>query len=276
MITEEMKLTENYRLYVEVLGVDVPTTQSTVIRLCIPQRRSTRLTSPTPILTTDEADDLVLQDTLQVSLAEQKRRKELEATQNVEKVKEHLMAEEIEKLVEGIENVEENVVVVSSTLRNDDNQTNPGTRLEPRKEEESAEDDYKLKRREKGKHVEEIRHTPSPTTIRSPRIQSTLVSSDTEKLQELMETDPTPSSSTPSSSSPKIKLSNTNRLLSLLKSKPRHFRRYKSFFQELKGRYGYLFEHLSTRFMPRRKFNALARHLQDIMMESLPKMVDER
>ncbi|GJZ66488.1 hypothetical protein Tco_0623184 [Tanacetum coccineum] len=28
--------------------------------------------------------------------------------------------------------------------------------------------------------------------------------------------------------------------------------------------------------MPRRKFNALARHLQDIMMESLPKMVDER
>ncbi|GJY16412.1 hypothetical protein Tco_0386834 [Tanacetum coccineum] len=143
-------------------------------------------------------------------------------------------------------------------------------------EEESAEDDYELKRREKGKHVEEIRHTPSPTTIRSPRIQSTLVSSDTEKLQELMETDPTPSSSTPSSSSPKIKLSNTNRLLSLLKSKPRHFRRYKSFFQELKGRYGYLFEHLSTRFMPRRKFNALARHLQDIMMESLPKMVDER
>ncbi|GJT27206.1 hypothetical protein Tco_0907481 [Tanacetum coccineum] len=28
--------------------------------------------------------------------------------------------------------------------------------------------------------------------------------------------------------------------------------------------------------MPRRKFNALAQHLQDIMMESLPKMVDER
>ncbi|GJZ66487.1 hypothetical protein Tco_0623183 [Tanacetum coccineum] len=141
---------------------------STVIRLCIPQRRSTRLTSPTPILTTDKADDLVLQDTLQVSLAEQKRRKELEATQNVEKVKEHLMAEEIEKLVEGIENVEENVVV----------------------RRRSAEDDYKLKRREKGKHVEEIRHTPSPTTIRSPRIQSTLVSSDTEKSPGMMENYP--------------------------------------------------------------------------------------
>ncbi|GJR20704.1 hypothetical protein Tco_0969231 [Tanacetum coccineum] len=85
-------------------------------------------------------------------------------------------------------------------------------------EEELAEDDYKLKRREKGKHVEEIRHTPSP------RIRSTLVSSKTKKLQELTKIDPTPSSSTPSSSSPKIKLSNTNRLLYLFKSKPRSFR----------------------------------------------------
>ncbi|GJZ90021.1 hypothetical protein Tco_0661948 [Tanacetum coccineum] len=104
MITNEMKLTENYRLYVKVFGVDVPTTQSQsiestqgthrttsaprtphpeiaegessaprrsiVIRLCILPRRSTRLTPPTPIPTTDEVDDLVLQDTIQVSLAE--------------------------------------------------------------------------------------------------------------------------------------------------------------------------------------------------------------
>ncbi|GKE00782.1 hypothetical protein Tco_1388765 [Tanacetum coccineum] len=42
----------------------------------------------------------VLQDILQVSLAEQKSHEELEATQNVEKFKEHLMAEEIKKLVE--------------------------------------------------------------------------------------------------------------------------------------------------------------------------------
>ncbi|GJU63643.1 hypothetical protein Tco_1245478 [Tanacetum coccineum] len=117
----------------------------------------------------------------------------------MEKVKEHLMAEEIEKLVEGSENVEENVEIASSLLRNDDNQTNPGTRLEPRsdnespeveniakisqpvnvieEEEESSEDDYELKRREKGKHVEEIRNTPSHTIIRSHRIQSTLVDS---------------------------------------------------------------------------------------------------
>ncbi|GKF86090.1 hypothetical protein Tco_0253917 [Tanacetum coccineum] len=64
-------------------------------------------------------------------------------------------------------------------------------------EEESVEDDYELKRRQKGKHVEESRSTPSPTIIRSPRIHSTLISSDNVKLQELTVTDPPPSSSTP-------------------------------------------------------------------------------
>ncbi|GKB45032.1 hypothetical protein Tco_0889974 [Tanacetum coccineum] len=49
-------------------------------------------------------------------------------------------------------------------------------------EDESAKDDYELRRRIKGKYVEESRNTPSPTPIRSPRIQSTLISSDTKKL----------------------------------------------------------------------------------------------
>ncbi|GJU46079.1 hypothetical protein Tco_1203345 [Tanacetum coccineum] len=226
-------------------------------------------------------DDLVLQDTLQVSLAEQKSREELKARQNMEKVKEHLMAEEIEKLVEESENVEENVKLASSPLRNDDNQTNLGTRLEPRsdkkslevekiadisqpvnvikEEKESAEDDYELRRKEKGKHVEEIRNTPSPTTIRYPRILTNLVSSDTEKLQELTEIDTIPSSSTPSSSL--SKLFATNRLLSLFKSMSGRFKRYKSFFDELQGKYGYQFGQLTTRFFPRRKFNELARYL---------------
>ncbi|GJR85220.1 hypothetical protein Tco_0209231 [Tanacetum coccineum] len=104
------------------------------------------------------------------------------------------------KLVEGSENVE----VTSSPLRNDDDQVSPGTRLEPmsdkespkvekiadisqpvnviKEEEESAKDDYELRITEKGKYVEEIRNTPTPTTIRSPRIPTNLVSSDTEKL----------------------------------------------------------------------------------------------
>nr|GEZ04267.1 hypothetical protein [Tanacetum cinerariifolium] len=209
---------------------------------------------------------------------------------------EHLIDEEINKLVEGAENVEK-VEVNSFTLRQDDTQTIPDTRLEPgsdkesleveiiaevqpfninEEEEELAEDDYELKQNEKGKHVEESRSTSSPTTTRSLRIHSTLISSDTEKLQELTETDPTPSSSTPSSSLPKFNITATNRFLSLFKPKPGHFKHYKSFFQELQGRYGYLFGHLKTRFMLRMKFNALAQYLQKIIEKSLPEMVDNR
>ncbi|GJV49166.1 hypothetical protein Tco_1439378 [Tanacetum coccineum] len=62
--------------------------KSTVIRLHIPQRRSTRLTPPTPLPTTIEADDIVLQDTIQLSLAKQKSRDELEAKQMRTKVEE--------------------------------------------------------------------------------------------------------------------------------------------------------------------------------------------
>nr|GEW25200.1 hypothetical protein [Tanacetum cinerariifolium] len=81
---------------------------------------------------------------------------ELEAKQNVQNIEEHLIANEIEKQMEGTKNVE-NVKVDSSTLR------------------------------EKGKNVEESRQTPSRITIRSPKIHSTLISSDTKKLYELME-----------------------------------------------------------------------------------------
>ncbi|GKC41282.1 hypothetical protein Tco_1059004 [Tanacetum coccineum] len=227
MITDEMKLTENYRLYAMVFGVDVPTNQSQLIE----STQGTHRTISAP------------------SLAEQKSHDELEAKKNVQKVEEHLIAEEIEKLVERADNVE-NVEVDSSTHRQDDTQTILGTRLEPRineespkveiivseqpvnvikEEEESTEDDYELRRREKGKHVEESRSTPSPTTIRSPRNHFTLISSNTEKLQELMVTDLPPSSSTPSSFSPKSKISATNQLLSFFKPKPRCFKQYKSF-----------------------------------------------
>ncbi|GKC38299.1 hypothetical protein Tco_1050683 [Tanacetum coccineum] len=89
------------------------------------------------------------------------------------------MAEEIKKLVEGSENVQENVEVENIVEI-----SQPVNVI--KEEEESADDDYELKQREKEKHVEEIRNTPSPTTIRSFRIQSTLVSLDTEKLQELI------------------------------------------------------------------------------------------
>nr|GEV24556.1 hypothetical protein [Tanacetum cinerariifolium] len=56
---------------------------------------------------------------------------ELEAKQNVQKVEEHLIAKEIEKLVERARNVE-NVKVDSSSLRQNDNPIVPDTMLEPR------------------------------------------------------------------------------------------------------------------------------------------------
>ncbi|GJS19172.1 integrase, catalytic region, zinc finger, CCHC-type containing protein [Tanacetum coccineum] len=140
-------------------------------------------------------------------------------------LKTHLAAEEIEKLVENPENVDD-----SSPPRHDDTSI-PGTRLEPRSDKESPEveivqekeeettkdtkvepdkdtpmvdvtnivppvnvDDeedeitdevFELRRRVKGKNVEETRISPIPSPTRSPRNLSTLVSSDTEKLQEL-------------------------------------------------------------------------------------------
>nr|GEW63066.1 hypothetical protein [Tanacetum cinerariifolium] len=240
MITDEMKLTENYLMYAVVF---------------------------------------------------EKIREIFEAQQDVEKVKEHLKAEEIEKMVEGMETVDEDDFV-NSIL---DSQNDLGIRLEPesykkileveitgvvppvnvnKEEEESTKDDYEFRRREKGKNVEESRNTPSHILIRTYRIHSTLISSNTEKLQELTVIDLTPSSSTPSSSS--SKLSASQRLLSLFKPKTGRFKRYKSFFKELQGRYGYLFGHLKTRFMPRKKFTVLAQYLQAVMEESLPNLVDAR
>ncbi|GJR11034.1 hypothetical protein Tco_0793686 [Tanacetum coccineum] len=243
MITDEMKLTENYQMYAEVFRVEVPTTHSHPIEsslgqlaplghltlmckrrisvhesLCIRLRfhkvGQTRLTPPTTVPTIAEVEDMTLQDTIQLSIIEQKSRDDFEARQNVEKVNEYLEDEEIKKMVE-------------------------------------------VKKKGKGKHVEESRNTPSPIPIRSPRTHSTPVSSDTEKLQELTVTDSKSLSSTPSSSSPKPTLSCPTTPLSLFQTQTGRFKLYKIFFDELQGRYSYLFGHLKTRFLARNKFNVL-------------------
>ncbi|GKC99055.1 hypothetical protein Tco_1169330, partial [Tanacetum coccineum] len=305
MITDEMKLTEHYKMYAEVFGLDVPLTQSQPTestqgthRTTSAPRQSARLTPPVPVPTAKKADEMILQDTIQVSLAEHKSREEQEARENVALVDEHLAAEEIEKLVENPENVDD-----SSPPRHDDTSI-PGTRLEPRSDKESPEveivqekeeettkdtdnivipvnvDDeedeitdevFELRRRAKGKNVEESRISPISSPTRSPRNLSTLLSSDTEKLHELTVTHPTPSSG---SFAPK--LTKTNRLLSLIKAKPNRFKRYKTFFHELQGRYGYLFAHLKKRFMPRTSTDQLADNLYDVMMETLPSLVKEK
>nr|GEW20480.1 retrovirus-related Pol polyprotein from transposon TNT 1-94 [Tanacetum cinerariifolium] len=174
MITEEIKHTEHYRMYAEVFRIDVPLTQSQPTKFTqgtygtTSAPRSIHLTPPAPVPTVDKADEMILQDTLQVSLVEYKSRQEQEARENVALVDEHLASVEIERMVEG----QKNVINDSSIPRNDKHNI-PSTRLEPRSD------------KEKGKIVEESRNTPFPTPIRSPRIYIDLVSSDTEKLQEL-------------------------------------------------------------------------------------------
>ncbi|GKB36612.1 hypothetical protein Tco_0881554 [Tanacetum coccineum] len=85
-------------------------------------------------------------------------------------------------------------------------QEDPDTRIEPRsdkespeaeidadmvivnaneEEEESVGDEFELKRRIKGKGIEETRSSPPPTPIRSPRTHIAPLSTDKETLQEL-------------------------------------------------------------------------------------------
>ncbi|GKE56451.1 hypothetical protein Tco_1495636 [Tanacetum coccineum] len=227
MITKEMKHIEHYRMYAEVFGLDVPLTQSqptestqeTYITPSAP-RRSTRLTPPVPVPTVEKADEIILQDTLQSD----KESPDVERTND--------------------EEVEVTNVVIHVNVNEDEN--------------EITDEVYELKRREKGKIIKESRSTPLPTPIRSPRTYTNLVSSDTEKLQELTETH---TQTTSSSRSQHSKLSRANQLLSLFKAKPAWFKRYKNFFQELQGRYTYLFEHLKERFLSRKSFDTLADHL---------------
>ncbi|GJV43337.1 hypothetical protein Tco_1427873 [Tanacetum coccineum] len=213
MITNEMKQIEHYQMYAEVFRIDVPLNQ-------LQPTESTQGTHRTPsaprslnpdkevaesIPTIDKADELILQDTLQVSLVEHKSHEE-----------------------------QENIVNDSSIPRNDESNI-PDTRIDPRSDKERPEVDiakekeveisketeveltnvvipvnvndedkeitdevYELKRREKGKNVKETRYLPIPTPIRSPRIHTNLVSSDTKKLQELTDTPHTTSSSSSS------------------------------------------------------------------------------
>nr|GEU69834.1 hypothetical protein [Tanacetum cinerariifolium] len=235
MISEEMKQTEHYRIMDDLRRDEANGALSDVCEASV--------------LMVDKADELILQDTLQVSLAEHKSRQEQEARENVALVEKHLASKEIKKMVEG----QEHVVDDSLIPRNDEHNI-PGTRLEPRSDKESPEvgitdvivhvnvydeeededkitdEVYELKRKEKGKNVVESRITQFPTPIRSPRIHTDLVSLDTKKLQELM---------------------------------------------ELHGRYGYLFEHLRAKFMPRKSFVTLADHLHKAIADSLPTMVDK-
>ncbi|GJZ73012.1 hypothetical protein Tco_0637158 [Tanacetum coccineum] len=322
MLTEEMKLTDHYKMYDAVFRVDVPTTQSQpivstqgthtttsalrspnpittegessapcksiVIRFRVPRRQDPK----TPIPTAAEIDVTNLHETIQMSIATQRSLEDFEAHQNVAKVNEHLEDAELDHLLEGNQNVD------VDEFMNDifNSQEDPDTRIEPRsekespeveksddlvcvnaveEEEESARDEFELRRRVKGKGIKETKSSPSPTPIISPRthiaplssdketiqeltviIEDAPPSADKEKLKELTVTDPTPSSSLP-------------------KPKIRRFKRCKSFIHHMGGCYSLLFGHLTKTFMLKKNFNQLSEMLYKALKEILPSMVNK-
>ncbi|GKB02381.1 hypothetical protein Tco_0830470 [Tanacetum coccineum] len=216
MLIEKMKLTAHYHMYDVVFWVDVPTTQSQltesthrthrttsaprtpnpkvtegessaqcksiVIRLHVPPRRQD---PETPIPTATEIDVTNLAETIQMSISTQRSIEDIEAQHNVEKVKEHMVDEEIKNLVEGTG--KENVDEFLNDIFND--QEDPNTKIEPRSDKESTEAEkdadmvtisndnveeepagveFELRRREKGKGIEKTKDTPPPTPTRSP------------------------------------------------------------------------------------------------------------
>nr|GEY82686.1 hypothetical protein [Tanacetum cinerariifolium] len=110
MLTEEIKVIGHYKMYAAVFrdtnpinteGESSAQRKSTVVRFCILRRQDIE----TPIPTVAEIDVTNFDETIQMSIATHRSIKDFEAQQNVEKVKEHIVDEEIENLVEGIKNV---------------------------------------------------------------------------------------------------------------------------------------------------------------------------
>ncbi|GJT74148.1 integrase, catalytic region, zinc finger, CCHC-type containing protein [Tanacetum coccineum] len=248
MPTEEMKHIAHYQIYVTVLRVDVPMTQSQLIESTQGTHRTPSAPrAPNPDTAEGESTAKINIDSLdeatRLIIATQRSLEDLEAQHNVEKVQEHMVDKEIGQLVEGNKNVDED------EFMNDifNTQEDPDPRLEPRSDKETLKSAGDALIHRKGKGIEEIRDTPLPTPIRSPRTHIAPSSSDKEKLKDLTVTDPTPSSSTPSSSTPKPKRD--------------HFNHTKNVICQISRRYGYMFIHLRHSFIP---------------IGSLPLMVDKR
>ncbi|GJT67101.1 hypothetical protein Tco_1018581 [Tanacetum coccineum] len=209
MLTDETKLTAHYQMYTAVFWVDVPTTQSqpiestqgthktnstprtpnleitkgessaqrksTVIRFHVPRRPDLE----TPIPTSVVSDITYLDEVIQMSIATQRRIKDYEAQKNVSKVKEHMVDEELDQLLEGVKNVDVDAFMDDVLNSQEDPSTRVETEsykeiLEAKKsvddvtitnddvEEELARDEFELRRREKGRGIEKIRDTPHP------------------------------------------------------------------------------------------------------------------
>ncbi|GKC81801.1 hypothetical protein Tco_1137518, partial [Tanacetum coccineum] len=133
----------HYRLSMECIGPNAPRSlnpiehqgkssalrKPTIIRI----RMRSQLDLKTPILTGDEIDVTNLDEETQISLATARSTYDFKIQQAVKKVNKHLVDEEIEKIVEGNDDVDANKFV--DDILN--SQKDPDTRLEPRSHKES-------------------------------------------------------------------------------------------------------------------------------------------
>ncbi|GKD42140.1 hypothetical protein Tco_1266785 [Tanacetum coccineum] len=154
-------------MYTVVFKVDVPTTQSQPSESTQGMHRITSTSrTPNPEVTEGESSAQPKPTMIRFHVP---RRPDLETpiptSVNVSKVKEHMVDKELDQLLEGAENVDVDAFM--------DDVLN---------KEESAGDEFELRRREKGKGIEEIKDTPLPTPIRSPRTHIAYLSSDKETL----------------------------------------------------------------------------------------------
>ncbi|GJZ48003.1 hypothetical protein Tco_0601835, partial [Tanacetum coccineum] len=135
--------------------------------------RSTRLTPPAPVPPMDKADETILQDPLQVSLAEHKSREEQEARENMALIPGTRIEPQSDKESPEVEISKEKEVEISKEKEVE--QTNVVIPVNVNDEDEEITDEvYELKRLEKGKIVEETRNSPILTPIRSLRIHINL------------------------------------------------------------------------------------------------------
>ncbi|GJS87359.1 hypothetical protein Tco_0769995 [Tanacetum coccineum] len=140
MLTVKMKQTNHYQLTLSASRLPNPANtqgepsapcKPTIIRFLIPRQPYPE----TPIPTVTEIDIESLDEATRLSIATQRSLEDLEAQQNVKKVQEHLVNEEIETMVEGTENVDEDEFMDEIFIDQED----PDTRLEPRSHKESPE-----------------------------------------------------------------------------------------------------------------------------------------
>ncbi|GKE14163.1 hypothetical protein Tco_1421740 [Tanacetum coccineum] len=220
-----------------------------------------------PIPTPAEIDVTNLAKTIQMSIATQRSIGDFKAWHNVEKIKEHMMDEELEQLLEGTHNVDAFMDDVLNSKKDPDIRIEPRSDKESPKvmesadiltihdeevEEESAGDEFELRKREKRKGIEETRDTPLPTPIRSPKTHIALLSSDKETLQELTITTEDAPSSADKEKLQELTVTDSTSSSSSPKPKTRRFRQYKSFIQQMGERYGYMFGRLKKHFLPRK------------------------